>query len=136
MGNEKEVLDISTKDLKAAAPTFESQSGALLKATMTLQAKLSAVGEPWGNDNEKVRQWADSYEQSQMSIENAVTILISGLASIHAAMTDMSDGHVDNEDAIRGMFNKQETPDWLPSQRQWHPPMAAPQAPNGPGPTG
>ncbi|WP_245997460.1 WXG100 family type VII secretion target [Streptomyces armeniacus] len=133
MGDGKEVLDISTKDLKSAAPTFRTQSGELLKAATTLGAKLDALGQPWGGE-EQVKEFAEKYTAQRSSIESAVSVLVQGLASIHAAMADMSDGHVDNEDAIRGMFNRQETPDWLPSQREWHPPMAAPQA-QAPGPS-
>ncbi|WP_240649106.1 hypothetical protein [Streptomyces sp. Z26] len=128
MGDGKEVLDISTKDLKSAAPTFGTQSGELLKAAEALGTKLDALGRPWGGE-EQVAEFASKYTAQRASIENAVGILVQGLASVHVAMTDMADGHVDNEEAIRGMFNKQQVPGWMPGQREWHPPMAAPQAP-------
>jgi uncharacterized protein YukE len=133
VGDGKEVLDISTKDLKSAAPTFQTQSGELLKAALALGTKLDGLGQPWGGE-EQVREFAEKYAEQRSSIESAVGVLVQGLASVHAAMADMADGHVDNEDAIRGIFNKEKAPDWLPGQREWHPPMAPPQSPEDSGP--
>jgi hypothetical protein len=39
-------------------------------------------------------------------MEEAAGILALGLASVEAAMTDMADGHVDNELLVRSMFGK------------------------------
>ncbi|MET7348042.1 hypothetical protein [Streptomyces mirabilis] len=39
-------------------------------------------------------------------MEEAAGILALGLASIEAAMTDMADGHIDNELLVRSMFSK------------------------------
>lgn len=39
-------------------------------------------------------------------IEHAASILSQGLASIEEAMTDMADGHIDNEELIRSMFSR------------------------------
>ncbi|CAK7284051.1 hypothetical protein SGPA1_22026 [Streptomyces misionensis JCM 4497] len=36
----------------------------------------------------------------------AVGVLALGLGSIEAAMTDMADGHIDNELLVRSMFSK------------------------------
>ncbi len=39
-------------------------------------------------------------------IENAASVLSQGLASIHDAMSDMADGHIDNEELVRSMFSR------------------------------
>jgi uncharacterized protein YukE len=106
---EKEVLDISTADLKASAPTFQTQSEKLRKAASTLREKLDALGAPWGGD-EQGRTFGDAYTPHRTDIERAVGVLVTGLASIHQAMDDMADGHVDNEAAIEGMFTKAPDP--------------------------
>ncbi|MCT9109641.1 hypothetical protein ACFWD7_29730 [Streptomyces mirabilis] len=43
---------------------------------------------------------------SKSANEEAAGILALGLASIEAAMTDMADGHTDNELLVRSMFSK------------------------------
>lgn len=42
----------------------------------------------------------------QKKLESAAGILVLGLTSIHEAMMDMADGHVDNDRLIVGMFAK------------------------------
>jgi hypothetical protein len=39
-------------------------------------------------------------------IEDSTKILTEGLASIHLAMSDMADGHIDNEELVRAMFSR------------------------------
>ncbi|MGC4999326.1 MULTISPECIES: hypothetical protein [unclassified Streptomyces] len=39
-------------------------------------------------------------------IEHAASILSDGMASIHEAMSDMADSHIDNEELIRWMFSR------------------------------
>lgn len=109
MSDDKRVLDISTADLKASAPTFHTQSEKLRRAASTLREKLDALGAPWGAD-EQGRTFGDSYEPHRATIERSVGILVAGLASIHQAMEDMADGHVGNETAIEGMFTKAPAP--------------------------
>ncbi|WP_338018169.1 hypothetical protein [Streptomyces taklimakanensis] len=109
MSDGKRVLDISTADLKASAPTFHTQSEKLRQAASTLKEKLDALGAPWGGD-EQGRTFGDSYEPHRTTIERSVGILVAGLASIHGAMEDMADGHVDNEAAIKGMFTRAPAP--------------------------
>ncbi len=109
MGESKRVPDISTADLKASAPTFHTQSETLRRAASTLTEKLDALGAPWGGD-EQGRTFGDAYTPHRATIERSVGILVAGLASIHQAMDDMADGHVDNEAAIEGMFTKAPDP--------------------------
>ncbi|MFI1968096.1 hypothetical protein [Streptomyces cinnamoneus] len=99
------VLDIKAEDLKSSAPTFSEQSGKLREALTTLTTTLDGLGAPWGED-EQGKQFAKGYTPARKKIENATKILIGGLASIHEAMADMSDGHVDNDKLIGSMFSK------------------------------
>ncbi|CAG7640659.1 hypothetical protein [Actinacidiphila bryophytorum] len=98
-----EVLSIRTADLKAAAPIFQQQAVSLGTALTTLVTTLDGLGAPWGDDDQGT-QFSDAYKPQQTNIEGAAGILVLGLTSIHEAMADMSDGFVDNEEAIRGMF--------------------------------
>ncbi|WP_419998342.1 WXG100 family type VII secretion target [Streptomyces boninensis] len=102
-GDSDEVLGISVTDVKAAAPAFSEQSRALYEAASRLQTKLAGLGKPWGGDD-KGQEFERALEPQALEVDRAVGILIEGLASVHAAMKDMSDGHVDNEAAIKGMF--------------------------------
>ncbi|MER6025389.1 hypothetical protein [Streptomyces sp. NPDC001851] len=99
------VLDIKTADIKAAAPTFHQGAMDLSKALTTLIKTLDGLGEPWGHD-EQGNQFGGIYKPHQKSIESAAGILVLGLTSIHAAMVDMSDGHVDNDKLVAGMFTE------------------------------
>lgn len=99
------ILDISTQDLKKAAPTFQEQSTALAKAAQTLKESLDALGSPWGDD-EQGQKFGDAYAPKRKEIERAVGILVLGLKSINMAMVDMADGHIANEKLIEGMFTK------------------------------
>ncbi|MEV4334824.1 hypothetical protein AB0K02_30635 [Streptomyces sp. NPDC049597] len=99
----KQILDIKTADLKASAPTFQEQSAALRLAARTLAEKLGELGTPWGDD-EQGSQFADIYLPHVKQIKKSTGILIDGLASIHLAMTDMADGHIENEALIAAMF--------------------------------
>ncbi|MEE1802900.1 hypothetical protein ACIQVO_35440 [Streptomyces sp. NPDC101062] len=105
MGDTGKVLDISTQDLKRAAPTFQEQSEALGNAAKALKESLAALGSPWGDD-EQGAKFGDAYTPRRKEIERGVGILTLGLMSIHAAMVDMADGHVDNDELIEGMFTK------------------------------
>ena len=105
MTSPKKVLQISTQDLKSSAPTFHTQSERLRDATVTLTSKLDALGSPWGGD-EQGKKFEHTYTPNRHKIVHAVGILKRGLASIHGAMADMADGHIDNEEVIKGMFAK------------------------------
>ncbi|MFF1917892.1 WXG100 family type VII secretion target [Streptomyces sp. NPDC058239] len=109
MGDTGKVLGISTQDLKEAAPTFQEQSKALGDAAKALRESLDALGSPWGDD-EQGQEFGDAYSSKRKELEKGVGILVLGLSSIHAAMTDMSDGYVDNEKLIEGMFTKARVP--------------------------
>ncbi|MGW8376910.1 WXG100 family type VII secretion target [Streptomyces sp. ODS28] len=106
MGNPKEVLDIKTEDLKAAAPTFHKQSEHLQTALHQLQTKLAELGSPWGGD-EQGQKFAHQYNPHKQQIEKAAGILVEGLASVHEAMKDMADGHIDNDEAVKSLFTRQ-----------------------------
>ncbi|MEU8471815.1 hypothetical protein AB0F30_28565 [Streptomyces sp. NPDC029006] len=99
------VLDIKTADIKAAAPAFHQGAIDLSKALTTLVTTLDGLGEPWGHD-EQGEQFAGAYKPRQKKMESAAGILVLGLTSIHEAMVDLSDGHVDNDQLIAGMFTK------------------------------
>ncbi|WP_332888257.1 WXG100 family type VII secretion target [Streptomyces carminius] len=109
MGDNGKVLNISAADLKASAPTFDTQSEKLRRAAATLKERLDALGAPWGGD-EQGRTFGDAYAPHRESVERAAGILVAGLAGIHQSMNDMADGHVDNEAAIEGMFTKAPDP--------------------------
>ncbi|MGW4444969.1 hypothetical protein [Streptomyces sp. NPDC004682] len=102
------VLDIKTADIKAAAPAFQQGAIDLSKALTTLVQTLDGLGEPWGHD-EQGNQFGGLYMPQQKAIESSTGILVLGLTSIHEAMVDMADGHVDNDELIAGMFTKVKT---------------------------
>ncbi|MEV7689085.1 hypothetical protein ACFW1F_03525 [Streptomyces bungoensis] len=105
MGDHGEILDIKTADIKATAPRFHHESVALAHALTKLKHGLAAAGSPWGDD-EQGEKFHKAYGPHVGQIENAAQILADGLASIHKAMVDMADGHIDNEQLIRGMFSR------------------------------
>nr|WP_145487012.1 MULTISPECIES: hypothetical protein [Streptomyces] len=105
MTDRGEVLDIKIADIKATAPRFHHQSVALAHALTKLQQGLETAGTPWGGD-EQGEAFHKAYGPHVQRIEHAARILTEGLASIHEAMTDMTDGHIDNEELIRGMFSR------------------------------
>ncbi|MGW0790180.1 hypothetical protein ACWD04_18490 [Streptomyces sp. NPDC002911] len=110
MSDTGKILNISTQDLKKAAPTFQQQSTALANAAKALKESLDGLGSPWGDD-EQGQKFGDAYNPKRRQIERAVEILVLGLKSINAAMTDMADGHIANEKLIEGMFTKIATGD-------------------------
>ncbi|MEU6662246.1 hypothetical protein [Streptomyces sp. NPDC046821] len=112
MGDGKDdgkVLDIKTADIKASAPVFHEQAKNLSKALTTLVTTLDNLGKPWGDDKQG-KEFGDAYSPQQKKIESSAGILVLGLTSIHEALVDLSDGHVDNDDLIAGMFTKVKPP--------------------------
>ncbi|MEU6894971.1 hypothetical protein ABZ934_24885 [Streptomyces sp. NPDC046557] len=105
MGDEGKILDIKTADLKAAAPTFHDQSEALGTALSTLRTSLAKAGAAWGDDDPG-KKFQDKYGPIAAKIEGSAGILKEGLASIHTAMADMADGHIENDALVRAMFHK------------------------------
>ncbi|MFE4551898.1 hypothetical protein [Streptomyces sp. NPDC056785] len=99
------VLHIHTADLKRAAPDFQEGAKNLSKALTTLVAALDGLGRPWGDDKQG-SEFGDSYSPLQKKIESAAGTLVLGLVSIHEAMDDLADGHVDNDQLIAGMFTE------------------------------
>ncbi|MEU7422431.1 hypothetical protein [Streptomyces sp. NPDC040750] len=105
MGDSAEILNIKIADLKATAPHFHHQSVALGQALTKLKHGLAATGAPWGED-EQGEKFHKAYGPHVEQIERSTQILADGLASIREAMVDMADGHIDNEELIRGMFSR------------------------------
>ncbi|MFF1354051.1 WXG100 family type VII secretion target [Streptomyces sp. NPDC058297] len=103
--NDGEILHIKIADLRATAPHFHMHSTDLGKALTKLQMALFAAGAPWGDD-EQGTAFRKAYAPHVKRIEQSADILAQGLASIHEAMVDMADGHIDNEDLVRSMFSK------------------------------
>jgi len=99
------ILDIKIADLKATAPHFHTHSSDLAKALTKLKTGLAAAGSPWGDD-EQGQKFHGQYGPHVTKMEEAAGILALGLASIEVAMTDMADGHIDNELLVRSMFSK------------------------------
>ena len=95
MGDSGEILDIKIADIKATAPHFHSQSVALAHALTKLKNGLAAAGSPWGDD-EQGGKFHKAYGPHVTQIEHSTQILVDGLTSIHEAMVDMADGHIDN----------------------------------------
>ncbi|MBN0046995.1 hypothetical protein JS756_23340 [Streptomyces actuosus] len=102
------VLDIKTADIKAAAPAFHQGAIDLSKALTTLVKTLDGLGEPWGHDKQG-NEFGSAYKPQQKKIESAAAILVLGLTSIHEAMVDMADGHVDHDELVAGMFTEVKT---------------------------
>jgi hypothetical protein len=105
MGDKGEILDIKIADLKATAPQFQTHSADLAKALTKLKTALGAAGSPWGDDDQGTA-FHKAYGPHVTQLENAARILTDGLASIHEAMTDMADGHIDHEELVRAMFGR------------------------------
>ncbi|MEU3190851.1 hypothetical protein ABZ686_09455 [Streptomyces sp. NPDC006992] len=96
------VLGIAVPELKLAAPVFGKQSKKLSRALTTLVTTLDGLGEPWGDD--AGAQFEEKYKANQRALESAAGTLVLGLVSIHEAIDDLKDGHVDNDEAIQGIF--------------------------------
>ncbi|MDX3758168.1 MULTISPECIES: hypothetical protein [Streptomyces] len=105
MGDKGEILDIKIADIKATAPHFHHQSGDLAHALTKLKTALSEAGAPWGDDDQGT-DFHKAYGPHFTQIKQSTKILVEGLASIHEAMSDMADGHIDNEELIRAMFTR------------------------------
>jgi hypothetical protein len=104
------VLDIKISDIKAAAPTFHTQAENLSKALTNLIKTLDHLGKPWGEDAQG-KEFGEKYSPLQHSIESSTGILVLGLTSIHEALVDMADGHIDNDLLVQGMFTKVKVPE-------------------------
>ncbi|MFB7998978.1 WXG100 family type VII secretion target [Streptomyces sp. NPDC056002] len=104
-GDQGEILDIKLADLKATAPHFHTHSTDLSKALTKLKTALSAAGSPWGGDDQGTA-FHKAYGPHVKQMEQSAQILADGLASIRDAMTDMADGHIDNDDLVRAMFSR------------------------------
>ncbi|GAA3130975.1 hypothetical protein GCM10010521_16280 [Streptomyces rameus] len=100
-----EILQIKIADLKATAPHFHTHGTDLAKALTKLKTALQAAGSPWGDD-EQGTEFHGHYGPLVTKMENAAGILSQGLESIHDAMADMADGHIDNEHLVRSMFSR------------------------------
>ncbi|MEV0278231.1 hypothetical protein AB0I22_17855 [Streptomyces sp. NPDC050610] len=98
------VLDIKTADIKSVAPVFKRQGKELSSALTELITILDGLGEPWGEDAKK---FGTDYLANVRSMESSAGILVLGLVSVHEALSDMADGHVDNDEAIAGIFTKE-----------------------------
>ncbi len=100
------VLNIKTADIKSAAPVFQKQSVELSNALKLLIKTLDGYGEPWGDDKPG-KQFGKDYSPNQKKLEQVTGVAILGLVSIHEALDDLADGHVDNDKAIAGIFTKE-----------------------------
>ncbi|MFF7095359.1 WXG100 family type VII secretion target [Streptomyces rubradiris] len=100
-----DILDIKIADLKATAPHFHTHGSNLAKALARLKSGLAAAGSPWGDD-EQGTEFHKHYGPLVTKLENATGVLAEGLQSIHDAMSDMADGHIDNEQLVRSMFSR------------------------------
>ncbi|MEU0861043.1 hypothetical protein GTY20_16655 [Streptomyces sp. SID4946] len=108
MGGQRDdgkILDIKIDDLKKTAPHFHTHSHDLAKALAKLKSGLVDAGSPWGDDKQG-GEFHKAYGPLVTKIENAASVLAQGLASIHDAMSDLADGHIDNEELVRSMFSR------------------------------
>ena len=104
-GGDGKILDIKIEDLKKTAPQDQTHSQDLTKALTKLKTALAAAGSPWGDDKQG-KEFHQAYGPNVTKIEHAADILAQGLASIHDAMSDMADGHIDNDQLVRSMFSR------------------------------
>ncbi|MBJ7003742.1 hypothetical protein JG491_27350 [Streptomyces sp. CRPSP2-6A1] len=104
-GDDGKILDIKIDDLKKTAPHFHTHSHDLAKALTKLKSGLADAGSPWGDDKQG-GEFHKAYGPLVTKIENAASVLAQGLASIHDAMSDLADGHIDNEELVRSMFSR------------------------------
>ncbi len=99
------VLDITTADLKAAAPVFQAQAEALDAALKALVGSLDGLGEPWGHDDQG-KKFASGYVPAVKKVESAAGMLVLGLTSVHEAMTDLAAGFGTEDAAVAAVFTK------------------------------
>ncbi|MEV0275318.1 hypothetical protein AB0I22_02885 [Streptomyces sp. NPDC050610] len=104
------VLNIKTADIKSAAPVFRKQGEKLSDALKLLITTLDGYDEPWGDDKPG-KEFSKQYVPNQKKLEQATGIAVLGLVSIHEALDDMADGHVDNDERIAGIFAKEKHQD-------------------------
>ncbi|MFE7116024.1 hypothetical protein ACFU99_11460 [Streptomyces sp. NPDC057654] len=109
-GGSGKVLNIKTADIKSAAPVFRKQGEKLSDALNLLVKTLDGHGEPWGDDKPG-KDFGKHYSPNQKQLERVAGIAILGLVSIHEALDDLADGHVDNDKAIAGIFTKEKHKD-------------------------
>ncbi len=100
------VLEISTADLKTAAPVFQTQAVSLSDALTALVNTLDRLGSPWGQDGPG-KKFEHTYTPAQKQIEGAAGIAVLGLTSIHEAMSDMAEGYGTQDAAVAAVFSEQ-----------------------------
>ncbi|MFF1559844.1 hypothetical protein [Streptomyces sp. NPDC058279] len=105
MGGDDKVLDIKAADLKVTAPVFHDQSEALALALGTLRTSLAKAGAAWGDDAPG-KKFQETYGPIVEQIEKSASIIKDGLASIHTAMADMADGHIENDALVAAIFRR------------------------------
>ncbi|MFE9605822.1 hypothetical protein [Streptomyces hokutonensis] len=103
MGDKGEILDTKIADLKATAPAFSAESVGLGRALHKLNLALGDAGAAWGDDDQGTA-FHQAHGPRLRQIEDSTKILTEGPAGIHLAMSDMADGHIDNEELVRSMF--------------------------------
>lgn len=103
--NDGKVLDVSTLDLKSAAPVFQTQAEKLSEALRALVTTLDGLGKPWGQDSQG-KKFEASYAPAQKKIESAAGMLVLGLTSIHQAMSDLAAGFGTQDAAVAAVFTK------------------------------
>ncbi|WP_019548378.1 hypothetical protein [Streptomyces sulphureus] len=121
-GKGGEVLGISVPELRLAAPVFGAKGKKLSTALSDLVETLDGLGKPWGSDHTG-RDFEDRYVPQQKKIEAAAGVLVLGLVSIHEALDDMKDGHLDNDDLVKGIFqdvpvDENDLKEWKKSDRE------------------
>jgi len=91
------------EEIRATAPSFAAQGDLLTAALHTLQARLNALGAPWGEDKQG-REWGATFERNRPVIEDTMRLLGDGMRSgcdCLAAMADNFDA-VERANTIAG----------------------------------
>ncbi|WP_306320510.1 MULTISPECIES: WXG100 family type VII secretion target [unclassified Streptomyces] len=99
-----ERMRVDTDELRDAAPVFHRQGDQLRDALHTLQSRLSALGAPWGAD-EQGNGFHAKYGPAKEGVDEAGATLVTGLESIGDALKAMSDNHDENELATKDVFD-------------------------------
>lgn len=90
-------FDVRPADLRGCAGSFRREEGALEGHLETLRNGLSALGEPWGDDDPG-RSFGSNYQPSATALLTNIGVIAEGLGSISDGLLEMAE-HYQGSDA-------------------------------------
>lgn len=83
-------FDVRPADLRGAAGSFRREEGALEGHLEALRSGLSALGEPWGDDDPG-RSFGSNYQPSATALLANIGVVAEGLGSIRDGLLEMAE---------------------------------------------